>query len=761
MRCGRWNGVRPSSSFCLHPTLEDPVAFRLYRLGRLSYRRRWVVLALWLLVLMGAGAAAGSLSGKYSDAFSIPGTESQEALDALDERFPEAGLANASANVVIAAPAGETLQALERRQAVAAVLDQLRQVPDVAFVSDPFTTGGLSRDGRVAQATATYDVELLGVTPEGREALFDTARPAEDVGLQVEFSGPAAQENQQEGGGGELLGVAAAAVVLLFMFGSVIAAGLPLITALVGVGIGLSAIAALTGFVELSSTAPVLALMLGLAVGIDYALFITSRYRHELLGGQSGEEAAGRAVATAGSAVVFAGLTVVIALAGLAIVNIPFLTAMGLGAAATVVVAVAVALTLLPALLGFGRKRVLGRKGRAVLANGEDLTRTREPMAARWARFVVRRKVPVLVMTVAGLAVLSIPAASLETSFPDEGQLRADTTQRKAYDLIAEGFGPGANGPLVAVVEADDPADAPAAVEAVSSRLQGVDGVAAVAPPARNPAGDTYLLTVLPTTGPGDIRTEEVVDRLRSAAPELEDQTGTRVSVTGTTAVTVDVAEKLAGALPTYLLVVVGLALALLTIVFRSWLVPLKAALGFLLTVLATFGAVVAVFQWGWLAGALGVQQTGPVLAFLPIFMIAVIFGLAMDYEVFLVTRIREEHVLGASADEAVVAGFRHGGRVVTAAALIMISVFAAFLLSPDPTTKSLGLAFAFGVLIDAFVVRLTVVPAVLALLGDRAWTLPGWLDRIVPTVDVEGSTLRVADDAPQETSGQLSRAST
>jgi RND superfamily putative drug exporter len=720
------------------------VASRLYRLGRLSYRRRWIVLALWLLVLLGAGAAAGTLSDRYSDAFSIPGTESQEALDALADRFPAAGLANASANVVIAAPEGETLATPERRAAVAALLEQVREVPDVAFVTDPFTSGGLSSDGRIAQATATYDVELLGVEPEGREALLDTAGPAEAAGLQVEFSGPAAQETQQEGGGGELVGVAAAAVVLLFTFGSVIAAGLPLITAIVGVGIGLSAITALTGFVELSSTAPVLALMLGLAVGIDYALFITSRYRQELLDGHPGEDAAGRAAATAGSAVVVAGLTVVIALAGLVIVNIPFLTAMGLGAAGTVVVAVLVALTLLPALLGLGGRRVLGRRGRAELAGrGQPTGTAREPMSARWAAFVVRRKIPVLLATLAGLAVFSVPAASLETAFPDEGQLGTGSTQRKAYDLIAEGFGAGANGPLIVVLEADDPDGAPAAVEAVSARLSALEGVAAVAPPTANPAGDTFLLTVLPTTGPADIRTEQVVHRLRSAAPGLEEQTGTRLSVTGTTAVTVDVATRLADALPFYLLVVVGLALLLLTVVFRSLLIPLKAALGFLLTVLATFGAVVAVFQWGWLGAALGVEQTGPVLAFLPIFLIAVVFGLAMDYEVFLVTRIREEHVHGASASEAIVAGFRHGGRVVTAAALIMISVFAAFLLAPDPTTKSLGFAFAVGSAIDAFVVRMTVVPAVLALLGDRAWTLPGWLDRVVPTVDVEGSTLR------------------
>jgi len=726
------------------------MASRLYRLGRLSFRRRRLVASLWVALLLLMGVAAGSLSGPYSDEFSIPGTESQDALDVLAERFPQSGLAQATANVVFAAPEGRSLQEPELQAAVASVLQEVQAGEDVAAVSDPFATQGVSPDGRVARSTVTYALEPLAVTEDDREALFDSAEPGREAGLQVEFSGVAATESEPGGGAGELVGVAAAAVVLLVMFGSVIAAGLPLVTALIGVGIGMAGITTLTGFVELSSTAPILALMLGLAVGIDYALFITSRYRHELLSGRDGEEAAGRAVATAGSAVVFAGLTVVIALAGLFVVNIPFLTAMGFGAAATVVVAVLVALTLLPALLGFAGLKVLGRKGRAALDPEGQPAGAKPPLAARWAAFVVRHKVSVLVVTVLGLAVVAVPAASLETSFPDEGQLSQETTQRKAYDLLAEGFGPGSNGPLIVVVEADDPAAAAPALATVTAGLTGIEGVVAVSPPVPNETGDTYLLSVIPSTGPGDLETEAVVDRLRAATPALEQETGTRLAVTGATAVTVDVTEKLAAALPIYLLVVIGLALLLLTVVFRSIIVPIKAALGFLLTVLTTFGAVVVVFQWGWLAGLLGVAQTGPILAFLPVFMIGIIFGLAMDYEVFLVTRIREEYVHGASPDEAVVTGFRHGGRVVTAAALIMISVFAAFMLAPDPTSKSLGFAFAFGIAVDAFLVRMTVVPAVLALLGDRAWGLPGWLDRLVPKVDIEGSNLRL-DDASQE----------
>jgi RND superfamily putative drug exporter len=724
------------------------MASRLYRLGRLTYRRRRLVAAMWLAVLIAMGVAASTLSGPYSDEFSVPGTESQQALDVLADRFPQSGLAQATANVVFAAPDGQRLDTPERRAAVAAVLTQVRADPEVATATDPFATQGVSPDGRVARSTVTYELDPLKVDSANREALFDSAGPGREAGVQVEFSGIAATA-QQEGGAGELVGVAAAAVILLVMFGSVIAAGLPLLTALVGVGVGMAGITTLTGFVELSATAPILALMLGLAVGIDYALFITSRYRHELLSGQDGEEAAGRAVATAGSAVVFAGLTVVIALAGLFIVNIPFLTAMGMGAASTVVVAVLVALTLLPALLGFAGRKVLGRKGRAALDTEGDLPPGGKPvMSARWAAFVIRHKLPVLVVTVLAMLAIAVPAASLQTAFPDEGQLSEQTTQRKAYDLLAAGFGAGSNGPLVVVVEADDPSKAAPALTTVATALREVEGVAAVAPPVPNEAGDTYLLTVIPTTGPGDVETEGVVKRLRDAAPALETETGTRLSVTGSTALTVDVTDKLSSALPIYLLVVMGLALLLLTIVFRSLLVPLKAAVGFLLTVLTTFGAVVAVFQWGWLAGLLGVSQTGPILAFLPVFMIGIIFGLAMDYEVFLVTRVREEYVHGASPDDAIVTGFRHGGRVVTAAALIMISVFAAFMLSPDATSKSLGFAFAFGIAVDAFIVRMTVVPAVLALLGDRAWGLPRWLDRLVPQIDVEGSTLRRNDQA-------------
>ena len=712
----------------------------LYHLGRFAYRRRRLVALAWVALLIALGVSASTLSGAYSTQFSIPGTESQHAIDTLAKRFPQSGLQEATANVVLAAPQGQRLDTPANKAAVGAVLAQVRKDPHVKSVTDPFTASGVGASGRIAVAHVTYDVGPLDVHTSEQDALFASAAPGRRAGLTVEFSGVAAQVKQAAGGVGELLGVAVAAVVLLAMFGSFVAAGLPLLTALLGVGVGAAVITTLTGFVTLSQTTPVLGLMLGLAVGIDYALFIMSRFRDELIHGRDGEEAAGRAVATAGSAVVFAGLTVIIALVGLLTVNIPFLSYMGVGAAGTVIVAVLVALTLLPALLGFSGRRVLGRRRQVA---SDEVVRS---AGHRWGRFVARRPVAVLVLALLGLGLLAVPALSLRTALPDEGSLSQANTNRRAYDLLSEAFGPGSNGPLVVVVETA--AGGAAAAGQVRDALAATAGVVSVSPPVPNAAQDTFLLSVTPAGSPASAQTTALVSRIRSGAGALEKRTGAAIAVTGATAVQVDVTGRLAHAMPIYLVVVVGLALLLLTIVFRSVLVPLKAAAGFLLTMASTFGAVVAIFQWGWLSGLLGVTTTGPILSILPIFMIGIIFGLAMDYEVFLVTRMREEHVHGASPTDAVVDGFRHGARVVSAAAVIMIGVFASFMLSPDATTKSLGFAFAFGIAVDAFVIRMTVVPAVMVLLGRHAWWLPRWLDRIVPRVDVEGEGLRTLDEA-------------
>ncbi|WP_055696183.1 MMPL family transporter, partial [Streptomyces prasinopilosus] len=533
---------------------------------------------------------------------------------------------------------------------------------------------------------------------------------------------------------------------------SLVAAGLPLLTALIGVGIGVAGITALASTLELGSTTSILATMIGLAVGIDYALFIVSRYRAELAEGREREDAAGRAVGTAGSAVVFAGLTVVIALVGLSVVNIPMLTKMGIAAAGTVAIAVLIALTMIPALLGYAGRRVrpAGEKGRwrgrgeKEEGNGPAPEKARhQNLGTRWARFVVRRPVAVLLLGVVGLGVAAVPASSLELGLPDDGSQPTSTTQRRAYDLLSEGFGPGSNGPLVVVVDARGSDDPDTVFQRTGDAVKALDDVVSVSPAAPNKTGDTATITVVPDSKPSSAATEDLVHDIRDAGADIRADTGADVLVTGATAMNIDVSQKLDDALVPYLTLVVGLAFLLLIVVFRSVLVPLKAALGFLLSVMAALGAVVAVFQWGWLSGLLGVEETGPVMSMMPIFMVGVVFGLAMDYEVFLVTRMREAHVHGEKPDEAVVTGFRHGARVVSAAAVIMMAVFAGFIGSGESMVKMIGFGLAVAVFFDAFVVRMAIVPAVLALLGEKAWWLPKWLDRALPNVDVEGEGLR------------------
>jgi RND superfamily putative drug exporter len=717
------------------------MATYLYRIGRFAFRRWRLVAVGWLALLALVIGGAATLSGTTSEAFSIPGTPSQQAIDTLGESFPEASADGATARVVFAAPEGRRLTDAAGRAVVEKTVTTLKGLPQVASVTDPFASRGVNEAGTIGYATATYAVQSAELTQEARDALLQAADAARSQGLSVEIGGDALQA-QPETGVTEVIGVAVAAVVLVVTFGSLIAAGLPLLTALLGIGIGIGTITAATGFVDMSGNTSILALMIGLAVGIDYALFIVSRYRHELAIGREPQEAAGRAVGTAGSAVVFAGLTVVIALAALTVVGIPFLAQMGLAAAFTVVVAVLIALTLLPALLAAVGPRIRGGGIPGLKARDPEADPRpgdgRPGFGTRWATMIARRPVVVLLAAVAALGVVAIPATDLRLGMPDDSTAAPDTTQRKAYDLLAEGFGAGFNGPLVVVVDAGDGA-AQAAATQVAQRIQGLDNVAAVTPPTVNPAGDTALLSVVPAEGPSSAATESLVHDIR----DLPAVPGATVGVTGLTAINIDVSEKLGDALIPYLAVVVGLAFVLLTLVFRSLLVPLKATLGFLLSMAATFGAVVAVFQWGWLADVLGVEQTGPIISFLPIFLIGIVFGLAMDYQVFLVTRMREEYVHGAEPRQAMVSGFGHGARVVTAAAIIMISVFSGFVLSPESFIKSIGFALGVAVLFDALVVRMTIVPAVMALLGRSAWWLPTWLDRVLPDVDVEGEKLR------------------
>ncbi|MFJ5266248.1 MMPL family transporter [Streptomyces sp. NPDC088387] len=729
----------------------------LYKLGRLAFRRRHLVALLWvaLLALAGAGAATAPAAG--SSSFSIPGTEAQKAFDLLDERFPGTSADGATGRVVFKAPAGEKMSDADNKAVVDKTVQELSDGSEVASVTDPFKTNAVSKDGSVAYTSVTYDVSGMELKDSSKEALEHAAETARDSGLTVEIGGDALQA-VPETGAGEIIGIGIAAVVLVITLGSLVAAGLPLLTAIIGVGIGVSVITALANTLDLGSTTSTLAMMIGLAVGIDYALFIVSRYRAELAEGREREEAVGRAVGTAGSAVVFAGLTVVIALAGLAVVNIPMLTKMGFAAAGTVVIAVLIALTMIPALLGYAGRRIqpagaksklLGRRKQQDSA-GTD-TEAKPNMGTRWASFVVRRPVAVLLLGVLGLGAAAVPVASLELGLPDDGSQPTSTTQRRAYDLLSDGFGPGFNGPLMVVTDAKSSADPEGAANLVSEEIKDMPGVVSVAPPAPNKAGDTYTITVVPDSKPSSTQTEDLVHSIRDAGGSIKADTDADIYVTGATAMNIDFSQKMNDALVPYLALVVGLAFLLLIAVFRSILVPLKAALGFLLSVLAALGAVVAVFQWGWFAGVLGVEETGPVMSMMPIFMVGVVFGLAMDYEVFLVTRMREAFVHGEKPSQAVVTGFKHGARVVTAAAIIMMAVFSGFIGSSEAMVKMIGFGLAIAVFFDAFVVRMALVPAVLALLGKKAWWLPKWLDRALPNVDVEGEGLRAHIDAQKD----------
>ncbi|WP_405525539.1 MMPL family transporter [Streptomyces canus] len=710
----------------------------LYKLGRLAFRRRHFVALIWVALLTLAGVGAASAPAAGSTSFSIPGTEAQKAFDLLEQRFPGASADGATGRMVFKAPEGEKMTDAANKATVAKTVKELGDGSEVVSVTDPFTTNAVSKDGTVAYASVRYDAPAMELKDATRDALEKAADEARATGLTVDVGGDALQAAAEPGAVGEVIGLAIAAVVLVMTLGSLVAAGLPLLTAIIGVGIGVSTITALAKALDLGDTTSTLALMIGLAVGIDYALFIVSRYRAELAEGRDREEAAGRATGTAGSAVVFAGLTVVIALAGLAVVNVPMLTKMGLAAAGTVVIAVLIALTMIPALLGYaGRKiRPAGEKRRKT--TGTALAKPN--LGTRWASFVIRRPAAVLLLGVVGLGTIALPVSQLELGLPDDGSQPTSTTQRRAYDLLSEGFGPGFNGPLMIVVDAQNSDDPKAAATTVTDGIKGLKDVVTVTPATFNKAGDTATITVVPDSKPSSTETEDLVHAIRD---DIASKADADVLVTGTTAMNIDFSQKLSDALIPYLALVVGLAFLLLIVVFRSILVPLKAALGFLLSVLAALGAVVAVFQWGWLGGVLGVEETGPIMSMMPIFMVGVVFGLAMDYEVFLVTRMREAYVHGESPSQAIVTGFKHSARVVVAAAVIMMAVFGGFISSGESMIKMIGFGLAIAVFFDAFIVRMAIVPAVLALLGRRAWWLPKWLDRALPNVDVEGEGLR------------------
>ena len=705
----------------------------LYRLGRASVRRRRLVVVLWLVIAVGTIGAANTLGGEPVDNFEVPGSEAQQAIDVLDERFP--AVAGTSAQLVFAVDEG-TLDDPAVAATVAAALVDVRGQPDVGSVSE------LERaaDGRVALADVQYTAPVQDIRTEAYDRLTATADEARAAGVQMELGGELPGEAEAaEPEGQEIIGLLAAVIVLLLAFGSVIAMGLPIGTALLGLLTSFGIITLVSAVVDVTEVAPILAAMIGLGVGIDYALFIVTRHREHLHTGMTVEESAGRAIATSGAAVLFAGLTVVIAISGLAIAGMPAVTVMGLMSAVTVLVMVAISLTLLPALLGFAGHKIDAWRLPG-MRRGAGLSVGRETFWHRYGRRVTARPWPWLLGALSVLVLLTVPFFSLRLGMTDAGVSPESTSLRRAYDLTAEGFGAGFNGPLLVSIELDGSSPPASTLDALSQALAADRGVGQVSPPQLNDDASAAVVTVIPTSAPQDEATSDLVHRLRDQViPGALEGTGASAYVGGQTATFIDMTDRVTDRLLWFIGAVVALSVVLLTMVFRSIVVPLKAAVMNLLSIGAAYGVVVAIFQWGWMKGVFGVEETVPIVSFVPMMMFAILFGLSMDYEVFLLSRVREEYLHHGNNDTAVIEGIASTARVITSAALIMISVFAAFVLGDDTTIKMFGLGLATAIFVDATIVRVILVPATMKLLGDRNWWLPGWLDRILPRLDVEG----------------------
>ncbi|MEY9954095.1 MMPL family transporter [Leifsonia sp. EB34] len=743
----------------------------LYLLGRAAFRARRRVLAIWLaaLVLLLGGAAL--LSNGTDNTFTIPGTESQQAQDALARTFPQ--VSGTSAQLVAVAPKGTDVHDPAFQSAVESSAAAIAKIPQVTSASSPYSgpsTGNIAADGSAVIVPVQLSVAQTAVLPSTFDALQKAGSDLEAAlpkGSQVAVGGQLFSQSVAGISVTELLGIVVAFAVLIATFASVIAASLPLITALLGAGLSLSLIFAATHWLTIASTTPLLALMLGLAVGIDYALFIISRHQEQLKHGMAPEESAARAVATAGSAVVFAAVTVIIALVGLSVAGIPFLTTMGVAAALAVTIAVLISMTLTPALLGFAGMRVVAKRYRGGAKAGKGQPHepakptgeqpaqpppppspVRHPIAGFWVRLVTRIPILTVVLVVGLLGLVALPAASLRLALPDAGSLDEHEPARIAYDLIAEHFGPGYNGPLIATGSVIGSTDPVGLMNDLGAELKTVPGVAAVPLSTPNEPGDTGIAQVVPTGAPDSEATQALVAKLRSMHDHFQREYGIDLSITGYTAAGIDISSRLGGALLPFALLVVGLSLVLLAIVFRSIVVPVTAALGYLLSIGAAFGVTSLVFMSGWLAGPLGVAHVGSIISFMPIIVMGVLFGLAMDYEVFLASRMREEHIRGADTTASVHQGFQGSAKVVTAAAVIMFAVFAAFIPGGDAQIQPIALGLAVGVAVDAFVVRMTLIPAVLVLFGRATWWMPRSWDRALPVLDIEGEGVQAELDA-------------
>jgi putative drug exporter of the RND superfamily len=713
----------------------------LYRLARFAFRRRRLVLAAWLAAASAAIAVAIASGGKTNDTFTIPGTEAQNAAAVLQAKLP--AFSGGQSTIVFATNGSAKVTDPAAKAAIESAMAKLTSTPQVSAVTTPFQSHLVSPGGQIALGQVQWSAPATAVKDSSLAAVTAAMKPAQAGGVHVAYNGsvyPGWRTPISEAP--ELIGLIIAFGILMITFGAFAAAGMPILGAIIGVITTLMGITAVASVVTIASASTTVALMLGLSCGIDYGLFILSRHRTNLLNGMTPEESVPLAMGTAGSSVVFAALTVIIALCGLTVVGIPFLTVMGLAAAASITVALLIALTLLPAMLGFAGPKVARFTRLPLLgAHAERVARrsAADPdssAGAGWARFVVRHRVAVLIGGIAVLGVLAIPALSIQLGLPSGASQPPGNTQRQAYDLTTEGFGAGFNGALLIVAQ---DIRSPADTQQIAAALTTLPDVAKVTPVTTH--NGIALIKLIPESGPGDPATAALVHTIRDDRAAIEGQTGAHILVGGTTASNIDVSAKLSAALPIFLVVVVGLAFILLTFAFRTILVPITSILGFLLSMAAALGAQVAMFQWGWGQHIFGITPA-QTISFLPIIMLAIIFGLSSDYEVFVVSRIKEDYTRNGHARRAVQRGTGLSARVVTAAALIMFSIFVAFMFTSDPTIKAIGFSFAAGVFLDAFVVRLTLVPAVMAIVGSRFWYHPQWFARHIPDPDIEGQRL-------------------
>jgi RND superfamily putative drug exporter len=718
-------------------------------LARWCFRHRWIVLIGWIVALVGLNAIHGAAGSDYKDEFKLSGTDSFDALNLLQKSAPKAS--GDQEQLVVAVKDGKITDP-QTKARVETALNAVAKMPHVASVASPFDAGNeaqVSKDARIAFATVTLDDDVVGVPVKATKDIVDKVQSFSKDGLQVEIGGQAIeQERQQESGiGGTLFGFLAALIILLVVFGSFLAAILPLLTAAFALGVGIAAIGLLSHVLTMASFSSQLSLLIGLGVGIDYALFIVTRYRQEIMRGATPEDAAVNSLDTSGRAVLFAGITVCIALLGMFALGVSFLY--GVATAASIVVAFTVlaALTLLPAFLALFGKRVLTGKQRRAVAAGELAVTDESPAWARWADILNKRPVVLAVSAAVVMLLLAAPALTMRLGSSDAGNDPSDSTTFKAYDLLAKGFGPGFNGPLQLVAEIKDDAGK-AAFTRVVDAVRNTDGVVAASKPVI--VGDNIALAqVYPQHSPQDEATSDLVKHLRDDVVPPAEQGQVDALVGGSTAIGIDFSKVLGDKLPLFIGVVVLLSFLLLMAVFRSLVIPAMAAVMNLLSVVAAFGVVVAVFQHGWGAELIGVDRTGPIEAFLPVMVFAILFGLSMDYEVFLVSRIYEEWHKRGDNREAIKHGLAATGRTITAAAAIMVLVFGAFILGGERVIKLFGIGLAGAVFLDALIVRSVLVPGLMLTVGKANWWLPSWLDRILPRLNVEGEGSTVPEREP------------